>query len=62
MPIAIREKVYKDKIMRDAEKEKQKPQTGKAKNEMYKAMGGNVAGYYNKGGKVSGCGPARNKP
>jgi len=28
----------------------------------YKAMGGNVAGYYAKGGKVAGCGPARNKP
>lgn len=28
----------------------------------YKAMGGNVAGYYNKGGKVDGCGPSRNKP
>jgi len=28
----------------------------------YKAMGGNVAGYYNKGGKVAGCGPAMNNP
>lgn len=28
----------------------------------YKASGGNVAGYYNKGGKVAGCGSSRNKP
>jgi hypothetical protein len=28
----------------------------------YKAMGGNVANYYAKGGKVAGCGPARNNP
>jgi hypothetical protein len=27
----------------------------------YKAMGGNVAKYYGKGGKVAGCGPAQNK-
>jgi len=41
----------------------QKPQQmGKANDAMYKAMGGNVAGYYNKGGKVAGCGSARNKP
>ena len=26
----------------------------------YKAMGGNVAKYYGKGGKVAGCGPAQN--
>jgi|DEB0MinimDraft_4_1074332.scaffolds.fasta_scaffold35310_4 hypothetical protein len=25
------------------------------------AMGGNVAKYYGKGGKVAGCGPAQNK-
>jgi len=25
------------------------------------AMGGNVAKYYNTGGKVAGCGPAQNK-
>jgi hypothetical protein len=28
----------------------------------YKAMGGNVANYYAKGGPVKGCGPARNNP
>ena len=28
----------------------------------YKAMGGNVASYYAKGGKVSGCMSAQNKP
>ena len=27
----------------------------------YKASGGNVAKYYNKGGRVAGCGPAQNK-
>jgi len=27
----------------------------------YKAMGGNVAKYYGKGGRVAGCGPAQNK-
>ncbi len=32
------------------------------KNPAYKAMGGNVAGYYNKGGPVTGCGPATNNP
>lgn len=30
------------------------------KNIEYKAMGGNVSSYYNKGGKVAGCGPAMN--
>jgi hypothetical protein len=28
----------------------------------YKAMGGNVSSYYNKGGKVAGCKPAMNNP
>ena len=28
----------------------------------YKAMGGNVSSYYNKGGKVDGCAPAMNNP
>ena len=28
----------------------------------YKAMGGNVSSYYNKGGKVAGCAPAMNNP
>jgi hypothetical protein len=28
----------------------------------YKAMGGNVASYYAKGGKVAGCMSAQNKP
>ena len=28
----------------------------------YKAMGGNVAGYYNKGGPVMGCAPSSNNP
>lgn len=28
---------------------------------IYKAMGGNVAKYYGKGGRVAGCGPAQNK-
>jgi len=28
----------------------------------YKASGGNVAKYYNTGGKVAGCGPSQNKP
>lgn len=32
----------------------------KIKRPEYKAMGGNVASYYNKGGRVSGCGPAIN--
>ena len=27
----------------------------------YKSSGGNVASYYGKGGRVSGCGPAQNK-
>ena len=27
----------------------------------YKAGGGNVAKYYNAGGRVAGCGPAQNK-
>lgn len=58
MPIAIREKVYKDKIMREAEKMKK----NKGDDATYKASGGNVAGYYNKGGKVAGCGSSRNKP
>jgi len=35
------------------------PLTGKEIE--YKAMGGNVAKYYGKGGKVAGCGPAQNK-
>ncbi len=35
------------------------PLTGK--DIEYKAMGGNVAKYYGKGGKVAGCGPAQNK-
>lgn len=28
----------------------------------YKAMGGNVSGYYNKGGPVVGCAPSSNNP
>ena len=28
----------------------------------YKAAGGNVAGYYNVGGRVAGCGPETNNP
>lgn len=28
----------------------------------YKAAGGNVAGYYNVGGRVAGCAPATNNP
>ncbi len=28
----------------------------------YKAMGGNVASYYGKGGPVQGCKPAMNNP
>ena len=31
------------------------------KDSEYKAMCGNVAKYYGKGGKVAGCGPAQNK-
>jgi len=31
-------------------------------NPAYKAMGGNVAGYYNKGGPVIGCAPSSNNP
>ena len=58
MPIAIREKVYKDKIMREAEKMKNK----KGDEAAYKASGGNVAGYYNRGGGVTGCGKSQNKP
>jgi hypothetical protein len=33
----------------------------RAFNTEYKASGGNVAQYYGKGGRVAGCGPARNK-
>ena len=33
----------------------------RAFNTEYKSSGGNVAQYYGKGGRVSGCGPAQNK-
>jgi hypothetical protein len=66
MPIVIRDKsgkmVNKAPGKYSEKAEPKKMPSKESKEAQYRAGGGNVAGYYAKGGKVAGCGPARNKP
>lgn len=52
----------KEEMKKKKMQQPQESKMGKPNDATYKAAGGNVAGYYNKGGKVAGCGAARNKP
>ena len=47
------------KLLKEINKNKK---SYKDKTAIHKASGGNVAKYYNTGGRVTGCGPSQNKP